>query len=151
MLAYQSIGVSEKRYNSLYNNMFLKNQRIQDLNRIAKSREEEHQNQMKSLRKSNRLMANKIKDLERALRDKQVAEEVAKVNLTKDQNRQRQIASRRTNSSLSLTKDPMNQTKSILFSQGRYNVKKNITPVRTKKTVTVEHQQEKPLEVQQDE
>ena len=89
MLAYQSIGVSEKRYNSLYNNMFLKNQRIQDLNRIAKSREEEHQNQMKSLRKSNRLMANKIKDLERALRDKQVAEEVAKVNLTKDQNRQR--------------------------------------------------------------
>ena len=34
-------------------------------------------------------MANKIKDLERALRDKQVAEEVAKVNLTKDQNRQR--------------------------------------------------------------
>ena len=69
--------------------MFLKNQRIQDLNRIAKSREEEHQNQMKSLRKSNRLMANKIKDLERALRDKQVAEEVAKVNLTKDQNRQR--------------------------------------------------------------
>ena len=147
MLAYQSIGVSEKRYNSLYNNMFLKNQRIQDLNRIAKSREEEHQNQMKSLRKSNRLMANKIKDLERSLRDKQVAEEVAKVNLTKDQNRQRQIASRRTYSSLSLTKDPMNQTKSVLFSQSRYNVKKNITPVRAKKTVTVEHQQEKPLEV----